>query len=49
MRAGAYDPRSRVGQKRLSMTEIYARVALVKEAYDGRGFGQERDQKYEWC
>jgi len=32
-RAGAYDPRSRVGQKRLSMTEIYATVtlALVKE------------------
>jgi hypothetical protein len=41
-RAGAYDPRSRVGQKRLSMTEIYATVApvLVKEAYDMHGFGR---------
>jgi integrase len=30
-----------VGHKRLSTTEIYAVVvpALVKEAYDGRGFG----------
>ena len=29
------------------MTEIYATVApaLVKEAYDRRGFGMERDKK----
>jgi hypothetical protein len=29
------------------MTEIYATVApaLVKEAYDGRGFGPERDKR----
>ena len=46
-RAGAYDPRSRVRHKWLSVTEIYATVAsaLVKEAYDGRGFGPERDKK----
>ena len=46
-RAGAYDPRCRLGHKWLSVTEIYATVAsaLVKEAYDGWGFGPERDKK----
>jgi len=41
--AGVPVPRiqKQVGHKRLSTTEIYATVApaLVKEAYDGKGFG----------
>jgi len=39
-----------VGHKRLSTTEIYASVApaLVKEAYDGRGFGRREEKTNVW-
>jgi site-specific recombinase XerD len=38
-----------VGHKRLSTTEIYTEVApaLVKEAYDWRGFGPLNEKKIE--
>jgi site-specific recombinase XerD len=38
-----------LGHKRLSTTEIYTVVApaLVKEAYDGRGFGPLNEKKIE--